>query len=579
MRAIDDYTLVGSADQLDAAVHAVRQAGRVSLGTKPIGSDPMHHRPRLLQLATPDGKVFLLDLPAVGDVTTLAQALGDATVIAHDALFHLKVLRQHCGVTLHTAYCTRTAARLLDGGLHADVNRDDHFSLANLHERHLGVHTCRDPQGEAWTGRLTLPQLQSAAWDVRELLRLHDSLALDIEKDRLESVYTLECKLIPVLVDMYMAGVGVNIQRWRDLMSERQAEMQRLKTSLVHQIGDVNPDSYPKVRDALHALGCDVDGMSAEALAPYLNRPYVQDLLDYHSVASFVRGLGREILTILQAQEETHEGNRVHSSIDPCAAVTGRLSCSKPNLMGLPKDAAVRRCVEPSLGNVFISADIRSADLRVLADITKDQRLLEVFKRGGDPHTMTAALLRHKPESEVTGRDHDEAKAVNFGFVNGMGPDALVLYANATCRIPMSRDEATHFRESLLAAYPAIADWQDAVSRNRPSVVRTPSGRLRYFPDPANSYCAALNSPVQGTVADALKRIMILLHERLPDFGARLILTVHDEILAEAPAAVAEQVKSLVVSTMQEGMQEFVRTVPIAVKATIRRTWAEEDAL
>ncbi|MGB7814537.1 MAG: DNA polymerase [Polyangia bacterium] len=574
----DDYALVASADQFDAAVYAVRRAGRVALGTKPIGSDPMHHRPRLLQLATPDGKVFLLDLTAIGDMTTLAQALGDATVIAHNALYHLKVLRQHYGVTPHTAYCTRTAARLLDGGLHAEGNRDDYSSLANLYERHLGVHTCRDPQSEDWTGRLTLPQLQSAASDVRELPRLHDSLAVDIAKDGLELVYTLECKLLPVLVDMDMAGVGVNKQRWCDLVSERRAGMLRLKARLLQQLGNVNPDSYPQVKTALHALGCDMDGMSAETLAPYLNRPYVQDLLDYHSVASFVRGPGKEILEILQAQGEADEGNRVHASIDPCSAVTGRLSCSKPNLMGLPKDAAVRGCIEPSSGYLFVSADIKAADLRVVAHITQDQRLLEVFRRGDDPHTMTAALLLNKPESEVTDRDHDTGKIVNLGLLNGMGADTLVVYAYERSRVTMTLDEATRFRDRFLAAYPGIAQWQDAVSRSNSSVVRTASGRLRKFADPANSYCARLNTAVQGTGADALKLAMILLHERLPAFRARLILTVHDEVLVEAPADVAEQVKSVVVLAMKEGMREFVPTVPISVKATIRRTWAETDA-
>ncbi|MGB7813492.1 MAG: hypothetical protein WBP56_20425, partial [Polyangia bacterium] len=294
-------TLVTSPGQLDAVVHVVHQAGRVALGTMPAGCDPVRQRPRLLQLATPDERVFVLDLPAVRDVTTLAQALGEATVIAHDALHDLKILHRHCNVTPHTAYCARTAARLLDGGLHAGPKHDDYFCLDNLYERHLGLHTGRDPQTSDWTGTLTPSQLQSAARDVRDLLRLHDALTIDIQTNGLESVYMLECKLLPVLVDMNMAGVGVNRQRWCDLVSERRAGMLRLKARLLQQLGNVNPDSYPQVKAALHALGCDIDGMSAETLAPYLNRPYVQDLLDYHSVASFVRGPGKEILEILQA--------------------------------------------------------------------------------------------------------------------------------------------------------------------------------------------------------------------------------------------------------------------------------------
>jgi DNA polymerase-1 len=567
------YDLIVSVKQLDAVAQAVRQAARVALDTETTGLDPIWDRPRLLQLAIPSGRVFVIDIQAVGNMTALAKALSGTTVIAHNALFDLNMLQQHCGLKPQKVRCAMTAARLLDGGLHLRVK--DYCSLASVAERYLGLRMDKTLQTSNWAGTLTVAQIQYAAADVKNLFRLHDTLEIEIEKNGLAAAYAIECDLIPVLVEMYAAGVGFNKERWLELVSEREAEMARLKASLSQQIGDVNPNSHAKLKAVLQALGCEIEGTGAEELGPYMDRPYVQDLLEYRHIASFVRGPGRKIAKILGGQE----GNRVHAAMNPSSAPTGRLSCSKPNLLALPKEAAVRRCIEPTSGHLFVCADYSAIELRVVADLTQDPRMLEVFKNSGDPHRATAALLLNKPQDAVTKAERQRAKAVNFGFVFGMGAQRFVQYARSDYGVVMSLEEATNFRNLYLDAYAAIAKWHKSIGRTMPSVVRTASGRWRRFDDSGRGYCERLNTPVQGTAADGLKRAMVLLHERLPEYGARMILSVHDEVLVETPVDAAEQVKSVVEAAMKDGMQEFVKSVPIAVEVTVRRTWSEEDVV
>jgi DNA polymerase-1 len=203
--------------------------------------------------------------------------------------------------------------------------------------------------------------------------------------------------------------------------------------------------------------------------------------------------------------------------------------------------------------------------------------LLEIFRSGGDPHRTTAARLLHRPDAQITKEERQQAKVVNFGFIFGMGAETFVEYAYGRYQLKFSLAEAARFRRDYLKTYVGIAAWQRRTGRLRAPSIRTASGRLRRFEDPDDSYCASLNTPIQGTAADGMKKALILLHQELPRFGAKLLLAVHDEVLIEAPAEAAEEVKAVVVSCMKRGMEAFVKSVPIEVEASVRTTWSESD--
>jgi DNA polymerase-1 len=567
------YELVTSDGQLEVVAQAVHRAGKVALDIETTGLDPILDSPRLLQLALPDGPIYVIDLKTIGNISVLGKALATVTAVGHHIQFDLVFLKHHHGIVVRQARCTMSAARLLDAGLHFKAK--NYFTLAAVADRYLGIELDKTLQTSMWSGTLTPEQLSYAAADVRHLLHVHDALEQALREQHLTGVYGLECDLIPVVVDMQLAGVPMDATRWQGYIALQQKTLHELEQQLAAELPGINPRSSKQVLPALRALGCDIASTSADALAVHLGVPVVQHLLKYRSTLAFVRGPGAAIANALAR----HGDNRVHVALFPLAAPTGRMSCRAPNLMALPKSHDVRRCVVAGPGNNFVRCDYAAIELRVLAEVTQDPRLLQVFRTGGDPHRATAALLLHKPEAEVTKAERQRAKPANFGVSFGMGAPRFVDYARTDYGVELSLEEAKKFVMGFRAAYVGVAAWQVRTGRLMPSAVRTASGRLRRFDEDDGGYCERLNTPIQGTAADGMKRAMVLLHQQLPRLGARLVLVVHDEVLVEAPAAVVEEVKTVVESAMRKGMEDYVSSVPIEAKASIQRTWAENDVV
>jgi DNA polymerase I-like protein with 3'-5' exonuclease and polymerase domains len=200
-----------------------------------------------------------------------------------------------------------------------------------------------------------------------------------------------------------------------------------------------------------------------------------------------------------------------------------------------------------------------------------------VFRDGRDPHRATAATITGKREEDVTPHERKLAKAVNFGFLFGMGAPRFREYAREGYGVELDDAAARRAREAFFATFPGIAAWHRKVAgleRERGSVVvRTALGRRKRFAAGKLAFNAALNIPVQGTAADGFKRAMIELHARLADIGGRGVLCVHDEYIAEVPQERAEAARELVVETMKRAMASVVTSVPIEVEARVSECW------
>jgi DNA polymerase-1 len=232
-------------------------------------------------------------------------------------------------------------------------------------------------------------------------------------------------------------------------------------------------------------------------------------------------------------------------------------------------------------GATLIVADYAAIQLRIIADMVQDPELIRCFRGPDqvDPHTRTAAEMLGKPVTAVTAGERKQAKPVNFGFAFGMGAARLVGYARDHYGVELTLAQAIAFRNAFFRVYPSIHAWHRRVSATAAGTteVRTASGRLRILRtvNGRPPFTEILNTPVQGTEADGVKRAMALLHPRLKEFGASLIAVVHDEFVVETPAEVAEAVKAVVVKAMVGGMAEFVTTVPVVVEAVVSDCWAK----
>ena len=271
---------------------------------------------------------------------------------------------------------------------------------------------------------------------------------------------------------------------------------------------------------------------------------------------------------------------RIHGRFDPTGTDTGRFASKTPNLQNIGR-GPLRECFVAPAGSALVVADYSQIELRAAAAIAGEEKMIEAYKRGEDLHRLTAATVLGKDASEVTKQDRQLAKAVNFGLLYGQSAKGLVRYAASSYGVAMSDDQAFEIRQAFFRTYGSLRQWhgESHVSAERGiSEVRTVLGRRRLIPSDADAwqrFTALVNTPVQGSCADGMKRAMVRLASCLPA-GARMISTVHDELIVETSETDAGAVCRLVESAMIEAMSDLFPKVPIEVEAKSCRNWSEK---
>ncbi|HOU53951.1 MAG TPA: DNA polymerase I [Myxococcota bacterium] len=397
----------------------------------------------------------------------------------------------------------------------------------------------------------------------------------------------IEIPLSRLLGEMERTGVGVNPEVLGRLSGDLSTEVQRLEKAILDAAGfPFNPNSPKQLADVLFGrLGLPVQKRTRSG--PSTDQAVLEELAPLHPVPALIlefRSLTRLKNTYADVLPRlVHPATgRIHTSYNQTVASTGRLSSSDPNLQNIPVRTATGRRIRSAFvaapGREFISADYSQIELRILAHLSGDQALAEAFQGSADIHRRTAARFFHCPEDQVTPDQRRAAKAINFGVLYGMGAYRL----GRDLRIPIG--EAQHFIDDYFAAFPAVRAFLDRTleeARIRGYVV-TALGRRRRIEGlsdrnhnlRAQAERMAINMPVQGTAADILKIAMVRVRDRLrievPE--ARLVLTVHDELIVEAPEGTGETVATLL---REEMTRAFPLRVPLAVEIGRGRSWSD----
>jgi DNA polymerase-1 len=240
----------------------------------------------------------------------------------------------------------------------------------------------------------------------------------------------------------------------------------------------------------------------------------------------------------------------------------------------MPRTAAFRRCFIAPPGSRLVIADYSQIELRVMAELSGDPRMLAAYQAGEDLHRLTAALLLDKAMDHVTRAERQAAKAVNFGLIYAMGVEGLRGYAQHSYGVTLTPEEARSFRERFFAAYGGVAEWQQQIREALPlTESRTLSGRRRQWTEPPG-IAARYNTPVQGGAADIIKRALGLLPQALQGTGAVIVGTIHDEILVEVSEDRAPEVASILKMTMEQVGQAYLARVPVVADARMASSWA-----
>jgi DNA polymerase I len=350
------------------------------------------------------------------------------------------------------------------------------------------------------------------------------------------------------------------------------AELVTIRRELREVFGaEVNFDSPPQLQEAFVKIGVPLADTS-EATLKKANHPSTALLLRYREAEM----RNRQAQSLLK----TVRGDRIYAEYIPLGAESGRFSSRNPNLQNVARDA-IRNCFGPiDPDRALVICDFGQIEIRVAARLANDKKMLTAFEQGVDLHRATAAAVLAKPVAKVSKEDRQLAKAVNFGLLYGQGPPGLVEYAATTYNVTLDESTATEIRTRFFEHYRGLAAWHRSAWEKVKSTTegRTASGRRRLLSESAtdwNRFQVQINFSVQGSAADGLKYALILLSDTLPS-EAKIVSTVHDEIIVECESNQAERVLELTKTAMCAGIKTVFPDLPVEVEGKVCRNWGEK---
>jgi DNA polymerase-1 len=602
--------VVGTADVAGAVEELRAQTGPIATDVVLSGPDPLrsgmvgvalagahgsvwyapvgHHTPGGDLLAAPPPNLPPLADPAMADLRAL---LEDPAVpkLCHDAK-RLVLACRAAGVEL-----AGVAGDLMLASFVVEPGRRGH-TLDALTVEYLATPVPARPDIKR-PGRGEVP---SAEWEVDEMARVMAArLGAAFEVDRqlrtqlearsgVELLAEIELPLVDVLAAMEWRGIAIDETRLGGLSQELSTQLAELEATILDEAGtEFNVNSTPQLRHVLfEKLGLPV--VKRTKTGPSTDAEVLQELaalghrlpallLEYRELAK-LRSTYVDALP-LYVHERT---GRVHTSFSQTGAATGRLSSSDPNLQNIPirtaRGGEIRRCFVPAPGMRFVVADYSQIELRLLAHLSEDPVFIEAFGRGGDIHRETAATIFDVDLADVTSEMRARAKTINFATIYGQGAFSLA----RQLAIPI--EEAKAFIALYFERFAGVRTFLDrcvAEGRER-GYVATMDGRRRYVPElqdrthnvRAFGERVAMNSPLQGSAADLIKRAMIALASAIATSGreVHLLLQVHDELILEAAEADVAWAEATVRREM-EGAAAL--RVPLLVDVGSGRDWLD----
>ena len=424
-----------------------------------------------------------------------------------------------------------------------------------------------------------------AAYSAIVALRSAKKIFAKLEELEERTLYEeIEMPLVYTLYDMQRAGILVDKQALVDYGVELRAGIEALQARIYAEAGEeFNINSPKQLGEILFGKigmkggkktksGYSTAADVLEKLAE--DHEIVADILNYRTLTKLNSTYAEGLLNFIQAD------GRIHGEFNQMVTATGRISSTNPNLQNIPVRTELgrrfRTVFVPKPGCVFIDADYSQVELRILASLSGDAKLIAAYKDASDIHAVTASQVFHVPLEEVTPELRRNAKAVNFGIVYGISAFGL------SEGLSISRSEAKEYIERYFAAYPDVKKYLDGevAFAHEHGYVKTIFGRRRPVPDiNASNFMrrsfserVAMNSPIQGSAADIMKKAMNEVNRALRAGGyeSRIVLQVHDELLIEAPFAEQEAVKALLIDKMQHAVDLAVELV---ADANVGENW------
>ena len=611
------YKIVRTATELSAWIARAQEEGVVAVDAETSSPDPLQGELIGLSLAVKPGDACYIPIGhrTAADDLFNGGGLAPDQMTEAEAIALLKPLLESPGVLkighdikfdMHVFALrgVRVApiddAMLLSYTLDAGATGDDH-SLNTLSERFLGHKPIPLSEvagsGRNFLGLARAPIEKACEYGAEKAdiaLRLRRVLQPRLVAERMTTVYErLERPLVEVLGRMERRGIAID----RDILSRMTGEFSQRMASLEDEISRIvgapfNPGSPKQLGDILFGQMGLPGGKKTATGAWSTTASVLEDLAaEGHQLPARVLEW-RQISKLKSTYTDALPGfvnpstGRVHTSYALASTTTGRLSSSEPNLQNIPirteEGRKIRRAFVAPQGRKLISADYSQIELRLLAHLADIPALKRAFADELDIHAMTASEMFGVPIEGMPGEVRRRAKAINFGIIYGISAFGL---AN---QLSIARDEAGAYIKKYFERFPGIRDYMEATKKTARAdgYVTTLFGRKCHYPrinasnpsERAFNERAAINAPLQGSAADIIRRAMVRMDDALMKAGlsARMLLTVHDELVFEAPDDEVEATLPVVAKVMVEAPEPAVKLhVPLRVDAHAAQNWEE----
>jgi DNA polymerase-1 len=590
------YETVLTTESLERWVGEVSRAGVFAFDTETDSLDPLQANSVGFSLALGKGRACYIPVKAAGrevlDLRTVLERLGGVltdpslTLVGQNIKYDYKVMVRQ-GITLGCRlFDTMVAAWLLD-------SERSSYSMDNLAAQLLNYRTIHYTDVVEKNQTLADVPLERAAdysaEDADITFQLYELFRPQLESAGLEGIFSdLEMPLVSILAEMEIAGIRLDAAQLRAYSDQLEEELARLEEQIFLLCGrSFNVRSTKELQTVLFdelglppikktKTGQSTDNYVLMELVRTGNK--VPELVLNHRLLSKLKSTYVDSLPHLVNQES----GRLHTHYIQTGAATGRLASKDPNLQNIPireeSGRHIRKAFVPDSGCSFLSADYSQIELAVLAHLSGDPMLREAFRQNRDIHRQTAAVLYGVDEAEVSADQRRVGKTINFGVIYGMSAFRLA----RDMRIP--RRDADEFIQRYFQRYAGVERFikQTIRQAEQRGYVETIMGRRRPVSrinsrnrtEKMAAERVAVNSPIQGSAADIVKRAMIEVTRALADrrMGSRLLLQVHDELIFEVPDGELDRARELVKEKMEKAVQ---LSVPLRVSLEVGPTWGD----
>jgi DNA polymerase I len=610
------------------ALQEVEAAGICGLDLETTGLDPLSSRARLCQLSLPSGRVYVADLwelarAGASPLQDLANLIEDPNVkvIGHNLKFDLSFIQASMGrrLKMSNIFDTMLASQVCWAGYDSQqrakkatknlwITKTPEQNLKALAERHLGISLSKEYQASNWGADILSPEQKAyAARDAAVLLPLHDILLELLHKNKLEKIAELEFRALPSVIELELTGLPLDAQACKTMMEQKKAQAQAIAQNLQEEARKagfeprrkkgkkysplLNPESSQDVLAFLQAQGYDISSTGEAALKElaFNGCSWAGDLLQYRKTSKQANDFLEKWLLKLSPID-----NRLHGQYFQLSTRAGRFSSRDPNIQQIPKQGeeglAIRRLFRAPPGKKLIKADLSGIELRIMARLSQDKTMIEAFQAGQDLHKLTASKISGLPIEQITKAQRQGAKAVNFLLIYGGQPELLQRRAKETYGVDLSLEEAKEAHRKFFQTYPGIEAFHEKqrILKKLPKshylhnhekgfysrqavTTQTLPGRKRIWGQSEDGDSLArinqlYNSPSQGTGADLIKLIMAEVYSSIPE-EVKLIGSIHDELILEAPEALAQDMAALLLGIMRRVGSDLL--VPVSVDAEV----------